>query len=74
MAWQNNKKVAGLWVYGPSNRNAWVYVRDVGWRKLWPDHHSQIVAMMIMAAHAKAKNRPVKFYEQDAKIREMYVL
>ncbi len=73
MAWQNNKKIIGLWAYGPQNRNGCVYVQGLGWRKLWPDHDSQYCAMMTMAAHAKADNRPVNFYEEGNKIKQMYV-
>ena len=73
MAWQYNKKIVGLWAYGPQNRNAWVYVQGLKWRKLWPSHDSQVAAMMTMAAHAKAKNRNVNFYEEGGKIKEMYV-
>lgn len=74
MAWQNNKKIRGLYAYGSLNRNAWVYISGMGWRRLWHDHDSQIVAMMAMSTQAKAKSRPVNFYEQNNKIREMYVL
>jgi hypothetical protein len=73
MAWQNNKKIDGLWAYGPENRNAWVHVQSLGWRKLWSSHDSQLAAMMTMAAHAKAENRNVNFNEEDNKIKEMYV-
>ena len=73
VAWQNNKKIVGLWAHGAQNRNAWVLVQGLGWRKLWPSHDSQIAAMMTMAAHAKAENRNVNFYDVGDKIKEMYV-
>ncbi len=71
--WQNNKKIIGLWIYGPQKRNTWVYVQGLGWRKLWPVHDSQVEAMMTMAANAKAKNRNVNFYEEGNKIKQMFV-
>ncbi len=73
MAWQNNKKIIGLWAYGPQNRNGFVYVQGLGWRKIWDAHDSQYCAMMCMAAHAKAENRPVNFEEEGNKIKQMYV-
>lgn len=71
--WQYNMKIDGLWAYGPQIRNAWVHVKDLGWRKLWPDYDSQVSALMTMAAHAKADDRFVNFFEEDDKIKEMYV-
>ncbi|MCD4843112.1 MAG: hypothetical protein K8R25_01360 [Methanosarcinales archaeon] len=74
VTWQYNKKIDGLYVYGPEvNRSAWVHVQGMGWRKLWDSHDSQFEIMMIMATHAKAKNRNVHFYEEDGKIKQMYV-
>ena len=32
MAWQNNKKFTALWSIN-ENRNAWVYVEGIGWKK-----------------------------------------
>jgi hypothetical protein len=71
--WRNNRRIDGLWAHGPSNRNAWVHVQGLGWKKLWPSHDSQVAAMMTMAAHAKADGRNVNLYEESGKIKEMYV-
>ncbi|MCD4843111.1 MAG: hypothetical protein K8R25_01355 [Methanosarcinales archaeon] len=73
MAWKYNKKIDGLYVYGPQNRNAWVHVQGNEWRYLWSSHDSQVVAMMRMAAHAKADNRNVNFNEEGNKIKQMYI-
>lgn len=73
MAWQNNKKIVGLWAHGPSNRWAWVNVQNLGWRLLWNDHDSQVVSMMALAISAKAKDRYVNFFEENNKIKEIYV-
>ncbi|OEU69813.1 MAG: hypothetical protein BA863_04215 [Desulfovibrio sp. S3730MH75] len=71
--WHYNKKITGLYAYGPASRYAHVYVQGLGWKRIWPDHDSQVGAMMTMAAHAKSDNRNVTFHEQDNKIRIMYV-
>ena len=71
--WRYNKKIIRLWAHGPTDRNAYVYVSGMGWRKLWPEHATSFEAMMVMAAHAKDNDRRVNFYEQDGKIKQMYV-
>lgn len=74
MAWQNNKKIIGLWVYGPQNRNSWVNIQNLGWRVLWKSHDSQHEIMKIMAAAAKEKGFYVNFEEDGVRIKQMYVL
>ena len=73
MPWQNNKKITGLWAYGPQNQNVWIHVQGIGWRRIWNDHDSQVAVMTAMAAHAKAENRNVNFEEENGKIKQMYV-
>jgi hypothetical protein len=70
--WRYGKKLTALWAHGPTNRNAYIYVSGLGWRKLWPAHDTSLEAMMVMAAHAKDNDRPVNFYEEDGKIKQMY--
>jgi len=75
--WQNGKKILGLWAIN-ENRNAWVYVEGLGWRKLASDYDNVIINLMTKAAHAKAENRSVDFFEEGVEggtiiIREMYV-
>jgi C1A family cysteine protease len=74
--WQNGKKIVGLWAIN-ENRNAWVLVSGLGWRKLANNHNSVVVDLMIEAAHAKAHNRNVNFYEDGVEggtivIKQMY--
>ncbi|MCK4816451.1 hypothetical protein KA005_11845 [bacterium] len=71
--WQYNKKIDALYAHGPRNRFAYVRIQGMGWKRLWADHDSQVEMMMIMAAHAKDQNEYVTFYEQDSKIKRMYV-
>jgi len=73
MAWQDNKKLDGLYVYGPQNRNAFVHVAGDGWKLIWNQHDCQSEVLVVMAAHAKNESRPVKFFEENNKIRTLYV-
>ena len=74
--WQNSKKIIGLWAIN-ENRNAWVYIQGLGWRKLSNETDSIVINLMIKAAHAKEENRNVNFYEEGVEggtivIKEMY--
>ena len=72
-AWQNNKRITGLWSIN-QNRNSWVHVDGVGWKKLANNSDSAIVAPTVLGAHAREKNSPVNYREEaDGMIREMYV-
>ena len=74
--WQNGKKITGLWVID-QNRNGWVYVSGLGWRRLAHGSDSEFLAMMTACAHAKADNRNVNFREVgvggNIEIHEIYV-
>jgi len=71
--WQYNKKIIGLYAYGPNNRYILVYIQGMGWKQLWPSYDSQVETMAIMAAHAKEENRNVNFYEENGRIKVLYV-
>ena len=73
MAWLNDKKIVGIYVYGPQNRNVFISIDGVGWRQLWAEHDCQSEAMAVMAANARAENRSVNVYEENAVIKVMYV-
>ncbi len=73
MAWQSNKKINGLYVYGPQNRNAWAHIQGMGWRPIWNQHDCQYEAMVAMASHAINENSSVKFFEDNKKIKILYV-
>ena len=51
-AWNNGKRVSALWAMN-QNRNSWVYVTGVGWKKLANNSDSAIVALTLLGAHAK---------------------
>ena len=72
-AWQNNKKINGLWSIN-QNRNAWVGVSGIGWKKLAYNSDSAIVALTMLSSHAREKGSVVNYREEsDGMIHEMYV-
>jgi hypothetical protein len=70
--WHSNKRINALWSNN-GNRNVWVAIADVGWRKLADNSDSAIVALTIMTSHAFQTNRTVNLMEEDGQIREVYV-
>ncbi|HEX6007272.1 MAG TPA: hypothetical protein VFY80_04880, partial [Burkholderiales bacterium] len=71
--WRNNVLINGLW-HNESDRNAWVHVAGVGWRKLATETASMQSAMLLELAAAKGANRPVNILEDQQTVREVYVL
>lgn len=72
-AWQNNKRIASLWSIN-QNRNVWVGVDGVGWKKLANNSDSAIVALTMLSSHAREKGSVVNYREEsDGMIYEMYV-
>ncbi len=72
-AWQNNKKVIGMWT-NCVDRNSYMYIEDLGWRKFLETSDSAMMAFNIIAAHAKTMNKPVSFYEgDDGKVTTLFV-
>lgn len=72
--WQNNKKVTGLYRTCGNDRNAWMHLEGIGWRKFMENSDSAIMAFNIIAAHAKTTNKTVNYYEgDDNKITTLYV-
>ena len=72
-AWQSNKRIISLWSIN-QNRNSWVGVDGVGWKKLANNSDSAIVALTMLGAHAREKGSAVNYREEsDGMIYEMYV-
>ncbi|MCA9325463.1 hypothetical protein KDA23_05380 [Candidatus Saccharibacteria bacterium] len=72
-AWQNNKRISALWSIN-QNRNSWVGVDGIGWKKLVNNSDSAIVALTMLASHAREKGSVVNYREEsDGMIYEMYV-
>lgn len=71
-AWHVNKKITHLWSIN-QNRNSWVAVSGLGWKRLSPASDSINTTLTMLAAHAKQGNRTVKLREESALIVELYV-
>lgn len=71
-AWHSNKKINALWSNN-GNRNVWVAIADVGWRKLADNSDSAIVALTIITSHAFQTNRAANLMEEDGQIRQVYM-
>jgi hypothetical protein len=73
MTWLNDKRVSALWSIN-QNRNSWVYITGVGWKRLATNSDSAVVALTMLAAHAKQKQTPYNYREEaDGLIHETYV-
>ncbi|WP_379760249.1 hypothetical protein [Massilia suwonensis] len=72
-AWQNNKQIDALWTIN-EDRNSWIGVTGVGWRKLAPGTETSVIALSMLAAHARSVNAPVNYRdESDNLVHEIYV-
>jgi C1A family cysteine protease len=70
--WYNGKNVLGLWT-NDSDRNAWAYLSDIGWRRVAYDNDNIFVDMLTQLATAKNSARPVSVYIEDGVIKQIYV-
>jgi len=72
-AWINGKRVSALWGIN-QNRNSWAHIAGVGWKKLANDSDSAVVALTVLAAHAKQSQTNYNYREEaDGMIHETYV-
>ena len=62
-AWNNGKKITALWSIN-QNRNSWVHIDGVGWRRLANNSDSAIMAMSILGAHAREKATTVNYRDE----------
>lgn len=70
--WHNGNKVTALWSKN-QNRNSWIGVSDLGWKKLANNSDTAVVALTILASHAKLLGTTVNLKESSGQIVEMYV-
>ena len=71
--WNNDKRVTALWSIN-QNRNAWVYINGVGWKRLSTASDSANLALTLLAAHAKQSQTNYTYRdESDGLIHEAYV-
>ena len=72
-AWNNDRRVTALWSMN-QNRNSWLYINGVGWKKLANNSDSAIVALTILGAHAKQAQTACNYRDEaDGMIHETYV-
>ena len=71
---QTEKKVTGLWRSCGADRNSWMHVDGIGWRKFADNSDSAITAFNIIAAHAKTTEKGANYNEgDDGKVNILYV-
>jgi hypothetical protein len=71
--WQNDKRINAIWAIN-ENRNIWLSVAGVGWKKLANNSDSAVVALNMLATHARQMNSPVNYREEaDGMLHELYV-
>lgn len=72
-AWVNNQKISGLWAIN-ENRNVWVHIANVGWKKLGNGSDSALMAFTVLSACAKLQQSIYNYREEaDGMIHEMYI-
>ena len=72
-AWLTNTRIIGVWS-NSSNKNSFINIKDVGWRRLNPAGENAVVAMTMLASHARADGRNVTVrVESDNLVHELYV-
>jgi C1A family cysteine protease len=71
--WQYTKKIQGLWTNNV-DRNGWVYVESLGWRKVAANNDNVHFDMLFQLMAAKAASRPVNLYQDNGVITQLYVL
>ena len=72
-AWLNDKRVTALWAIN-QNRNSWAYIAGVGWKKLANNSDTAVVALAMLAAHAKQSQTNYSYRDEaDGMIHESYV-
>ena len=71
--WQNDKRITALWSIN-QDRNSWVYVNGIGWKRLANNSASAIVALTTLSGNARQTQTAVNYREEaDGMIYEMYV-
>jgi hypothetical protein len=71
--WQANVMVTATWSIN-QDRNAWVYVQNVGWNKIFNGSDGAFLALIALATQAKETKRPITIRtEADGMIHEIYL-
>jgi hypothetical protein len=69
--WHSGKKITGLWSTN-ERRNSWIGVQGLGWKKLANNSDSAVVALTMLAAHARLTGGNVDIKEDAEQITEIY--
>jgi hypothetical protein len=70
--WYSSKRITGLWSIN-QNRNSWIGISDIGWRRLGNASDTGVVALTALASHALEKASAVNVLEEDGLITQLYV-
>lgn len=70
--WIRDCRIIGLWAIN-QDRNAWVYVNNLGWRRICFDNDNIFLDMLAQLIAAKAASRRVDFRQENGVIKELYV-
>ena len=71
--WLTGKKIVRVWS-NASLKNSWINIQGTGWRRFHAAHEGAVVAMTILASHARADNRTVNVrLGNDNQVHELYV-
>lgn len=71
--WINDKRISSLWAIN-EDRNAWVHVVGIGWKKIIAANDNTFTLMLSQLIAAKAANRPVNLLLNGGQITQIYVL
>ena len=70
--WRYDQRVSALWINN-ANRNSWAAIVGVGWKKLANNLDTGVIALSILAAHAKNMQSNFTCREEaDGMIYEIY--
>jgi hypothetical protein len=70
--WYSSKRITALWAIN-QNRNSWIAISDIGWRKLANASDTGVVALTMLSSHALEKASAVNVLEEDGLITQIYV-
>lgn len=71
--WLRDSRIVGLWA-NDAERNAYAYLQDIGWRRIAYDNDQVFASLLTDLAAAKAGGLRVDVYEDNAVIKQVYVL
>jgi hypothetical protein len=71
--WRQNVQVTAMWSIN-ENRNAWMHVANIGWKKLFNGRDGSFNALVTLASQAKQTGKAVSYREEnDGMVYEIYL-